>query len=211
MEFKSDLHAGRAGEHLAVFDIFSKGFDCFPAAQGMPYDLVLDDGGNLLKVQVKTTRKPSKMANRQNMQGYCFNVRKCGKHGRKMYAKEDVDIFALVALDSMEVGYISVGKMPITLYVRPESLRGTYDDERVAARNRVVYEKILNGEPIQKLANEFNLDDAYLYRLKKGRARTFVSGFYLRDLTLDSALQSLAVNDNERIGSSKKSFLDEFK
>lgn len=40
------------------------GHDCFHAAQGMPYDLVADVDGRLLRVQVKTTRKPEILAGR---------------------------------------------------------------------------------------------------------------------------------------------------
>ena len=40
MKFISDLHAGRAGEHLVAADVLRRGLDMCQAAQGMPYDLV---------------------------------------------------------------------------------------------------------------------------------------------------------------------------
>lgn len=194
---------------MAAFDLLSRGFDCFPAAQGMPYDLVADINGSLLRIQVKTTRKPQKMPNRENMVGYGFHVRKCGKMGRSAYTKNDVDMFALVALDVMEVGYVSVGQMPVTLMLRASYLKGTYFDEKIVARNKVIYDRLVAGENADELAAEFGLDQSYVRRLRFGRARTFVSGFYLSDLTLESALSAIASNDNARIGSSKKSFLDQ--
>lgn len=51
----SELHIGRAGEYVAAADLLLKGFDCFHAAQGMPYDLVVDYESWLFKIQVKAT------------------------------------------------------------------------------------------------------------------------------------------------------------
>lgn len=209
MKFRSDLHVGRAGQHIAAADFLSEGHDPFSAAEGMPYDLVVDVDGRLLRVQVKTTREPKATTNRAfGMPGYIFHVRRCGKGGRQSYTVADVDLFALVALDEKSVGYIAASQMPTTFFVRPESQRGQYDDERIVARNKVIYDRLMAGETPADLGKEYGLDRSYVGRLKFGRARTFVSGFYMADLTLENALSALAANDNQRIGSSKKSFLN---
>ena len=142
------------------------------------------------------------------MFAYGFQVRKCGKGGRKQYTPNDVDLFALVALDSKEVGYLSVSQMPQSIFIRPESLRGQFDDERIVARNKIIYDRLMAGETPAALGKEYGLDRSYVGRLKFGRARTFISGFYMVDLPLENALLALAANDNQRIGSSKKSFLN---
>lgn len=51
-----DMQAGKAGEYLVCADLILKGFVAYPSEQGLPYDVVLDCGGKLLKVQVKATR-----------------------------------------------------------------------------------------------------------------------------------------------------------
>ena len=55
------LQIGKAGEYLVCADLIMKGFIAFPSEQGLPYDVLLDTGEKLLKVQVKTTEKPRKV------------------------------------------------------------------------------------------------------------------------------------------------------
>lgn len=204
MKFRSDLHAGRAGEHLAAADFMYLGHDAFHAAQGMPYDLIADVEGRLLKVQVKTTRKPELLPGRNvNKTAYRFWVNRCGKGSSGTYDITDVDIFALVALDTKQVAYISANKMPKTLFVRPDNLRGTYDDELVVARNAEILTRIQRGEDHSILAEEYGLTAAYISKIKFGRARTHISGFYMSDLTLDLAIAGMAANDNRKIGGRK--------
>jgi len=53
----NDLQAGKAGEYLVCADLIVKGYVAFPSEQGLPFDVVLDVQGRLLRVQVKTTRR----------------------------------------------------------------------------------------------------------------------------------------------------------
>ena len=48
----SDLMIGVAGEHLVCFDLITRGFTCFMTEQGLPYDVIADINGKLVKVQV---------------------------------------------------------------------------------------------------------------------------------------------------------------
>lgn len=51
-----DLQTGKAGEYLVCADLILNGFVAYPSEQGLPYDVVMDFNGRLLKVQVKSTR-----------------------------------------------------------------------------------------------------------------------------------------------------------
>jgi hypothetical protein len=46
------LQIGKAGEYLVCADLILKGFVSFPSEQGLPYDVLLDTGEKLLKIQV---------------------------------------------------------------------------------------------------------------------------------------------------------------
>lgn len=172
------------------------GHDCFHAAQGMPYDLVADVDGRLLRVQVKTTRKPEILAGRNvNNLAYRFWVTKCGKGGAKRYTTEDVDLFALVALDTRQVGYLSTREMPKTFFVRPDVNRGSHTDEIAVERNRKILAGVLAGTDAQALAVEFGVTPEYVCKVKFGRARTHISGCYFGDIPLELALSQVRQTD----------------
>jgi hypothetical protein len=53
-----ELELGRAAEHLVCADLLLDGWAAYPTAQGMPYDLVVDIGARLIRLQVKSTFYP---------------------------------------------------------------------------------------------------------------------------------------------------------
>src|SRR5574343_558670 len=61
-----DFQIGKAGEYLVCADLILKGHIAYPSEQGLPYDVVLDANGRLLKVQVKTTRTHKQTPQRVN-------------------------------------------------------------------------------------------------------------------------------------------------
>ena len=125
------LQIGKAGEYLVCADLILKGFIAFPSEQGLPYDVLLDTGERLLKVQVKTTSSPRAIPQRSEKSfAYIFNVKRAGKNGKTRYSDNEIDLFALVCLDTMKVGYIKNCDMPETINIRVDSLRGTYYDEK---------------------------------------------------------------------------------
>ena len=131
LRLSDDLQVGKAGEYLVCFDLIMKGFVAYPSEQGLPYDLVLDTGRKMLKVQVKSTREPKTIPQRaDDYKGYLFQVKRCGKGGKNHYANDEVDVFALVALDTKQVGYILNGDMPMSITLRCDDMRGTYYDEQ---------------------------------------------------------------------------------
>lgn len=103
----TDLNLGKAAEHLVVANLIMQGYHAFLADQGLPYDVVVDAGGRLLKVQVKATRGPRPVPQRlTKTQGYQFWVKRCGKRGAKAYVSADFDIMAFVAMDIGAIAYM---------------------------------------------------------------------------------------------------------
>lgn len=100
-----ELNIGRAGEYLVMFDLLSKGYQAFLTDQGVAYDVVLDLGCRLVRLQVKTTQKPAKMNKEYANNVYLFNVRRAGRGETRSYGTHEFDGFALVALDRKSVYY----------------------------------------------------------------------------------------------------------
>lgn len=131
MRDSKELQIGKAGEYLVCADLILKGFTAYPSEQGLPYDVVLDIDGKLIKVQVKTTETYRSVPQRNtDSKAYIFNVKRKGKNGNKRYDNDEVDLFALVCLNNKAVGYIKNTDMPDTLNLRVDELRGTYHDEQ---------------------------------------------------------------------------------
>jgi hypothetical protein len=130
MENISDLQIGKAGEYLVCSELIMMGFIAYPSEQGLPYDVVMDYNGKLLKLQVKTTRGLRAVLQRKNpTKAYQFNIKRCGKKNRQLRTSDSVDLFALVALDTKQVGFMLNKDVKQTMAFRPDSLKGTYRDE----------------------------------------------------------------------------------
>ena len=143
MRTSKELQTGKAGEYFVCADLILKGFVAFPSEQGLPYDVLLDNGSKLLRVQVKTTSGPRKVPQRNKESlAYIFNVKRNGKNNKGRYRDGEVDLFALVCLDVMAVGYLKVDDMPETINIRVDSMRGSYYDEDGAATHKLVQELI---------------------------------------------------------------------
>lgn len=128
---RNDLQIGQAGEYLVCADLIVLGYDAFLGTQGLPFDVVVRVKDRLLKVQVKTTMMPRTLVGYPPT--YLFHIKRFGKGGGKRYPKGMIDIFALVALDIKEVGYLLPEevvhtrsfRVPGTKYDTPPS-RGYY-------------------------------------------------------------------------------------
>jgi len=113
------LQIGRAAEHLVVADLLLAGHEACLTEAGMPYDVIADVHGRLLRIQVKATGKPKNV----NSQGrtprlsYAWNIRTCGKGGRRKMSDADCDLVALVALDIRAVAYLPIAKVGQTAYL----------------------------------------------------------------------------------------------
>ena len=94
----------KTGEYLVAFEFVIRGFDVSLAAEGLPYDLLADFGGRIVRVQVKTASAPSDDGR------YSFSTSPCSHKSAKRsrrYAAADVDLFALVAADIRRVVFLT--------------------------------------------------------------------------------------------------------
>lgn len=109
----SDLEIGKAAEHLVAADLILSGYRAFLSDQGLPYDVVVDLDGRLVRVQVKATRMQRSVPQRTlERPGYLFNHKRSGKNGSRSYAGTEFDIFAFVALDIRCVAYMPFRDAP---------------------------------------------------------------------------------------------------
>lgn len=117
----TDMDQGKAAEHLVVADLLLNGFQAYLSDQGLPYDVVLDVGGRLLKVQVKSTLKQRAVPQRAlERPGYLFNHKRAGKGGVRQYIGNEFDLFAFVALDVRCIAYLPFANAPkASLILRP--------------------------------------------------------------------------------------------
>lgn len=108
-----DLEIGKAAEHLVAADLILSGYRAFLSDQGLPYDVVVDLDGSLIRVQVKSTRAQRAVPQRVlERPGYLFNHKRTGKNGARLYAGNEFDIYAFVALDIRCVAYMAHHEAP---------------------------------------------------------------------------------------------------
>lgn len=123
----TEMELSRAAEFLVAADLTLRGHPASIAPAGLAYDVVVDVGGRLLRVQVKATRGPRRIPQRvAYTPGYLFHLRRCGAGGRKAYCPEAFDCYALVALDTRHIAYLAVGGVPVrqTIHLRPVGFVG---------------------------------------------------------------------------------------
>lgn len=115
----NDLECGLAGEHLVCAELLMGGYRAFMTEQNCPYDIAVEIGGKLVRVQVKSTRAPKPLPQRKTHNpAYMWHVRRAGKAGARVYGDDEFDILALVALDSKKVAYLPPSKLRQTIHIR---------------------------------------------------------------------------------------------
>lgn len=168
MRISNELQIGKAGEYLTCADLIMKGFIAYPSEQGLPYDILLDTGEKLLRVQVKTCEKPRTLLQRaSDIPVYQFNIELHGKRGEKLYGSDEVDIFALVALDVRGVGYVKGQDVKTTSNFRVDALRGTYYDEKGIRDYEKVMELYKEIKNQSEIARRLNMNIATVNRMVK--------------------------------------------
>jgi hypothetical protein len=121
----TDLSAGTAAEHLVCADLLLGGWRAFLADQNCPYDVAVDIGGRLVRIQVKATRRPRAIPQRRSqIPAYMWHVRRAGKAGRRTYGENDFDLLALVALDIRQIAYLPPSTFKQTVHIRPPGATG---------------------------------------------------------------------------------------
>lgn len=115
----TDLDVGTAGEHLVCADLLLSGYIAFRTDQSCAYDIAVDLGGRLVRLQVKSTRGPKQLPQRLTTSlAYQWHVRRAGKGGRRLYADDEFDLLALVGLDIRQVAYVPPSLNRQTIHIR---------------------------------------------------------------------------------------------
>jgi hypothetical protein len=105
---RRELILGTAAEYLVCADLLLAGFCAFRADQAAAYDVAVDLGDRLIRVQVKGTSKARQYPQRKqrHVLGYTWPIRH-GKRGARAYAAGSYDVIALVALDIRRIAYLA--------------------------------------------------------------------------------------------------------
>jgi hypothetical protein len=187
----SDLACGKAGEYLVCADLILGGFIAFPGEQGLCFDVVVEVGQRLAKVQVKTTRSLRSIPQRsKHHPGYLFHVKRMGKNGAKRYATGEVDIFALVALDSREIGYLAAVDVKQTMIFRSPLLEGQYLDERHGDRMLKIKALREQGMSFRQIGKDVGVHPSYACRICTGAQEVARDHRYLRDFPFVEAAKT---------------------
>lgn len=141
---KKDTTAqGAAAVHIVCADLLLSGYRAYVAAEGLHYDVVLDVGARLFRVQVKSTRYQRKRKQRPGCPlAYQFLTNRGhrpdipgGKSSPKRYDASHADIIACVAIDLRAVAYLPVkGQMRTAVHLfapgTPPFVRGGQNQRR---------------------------------------------------------------------------------
>lgn len=135
---------GRAGEHLVCADFLQRGYECFIAEGRLPYDVVADINGQIVRVQVKTTSGIRPCPQRKNHTPvYMWNARKYGKGSRHGYEPSDADLVAYVALDRRLIAYRTSERIAQSTVLRIAAYRDQYQSRTGAFIEDFPLEKAL--------------------------------------------------------------------
>lgn len=126
----SALEIGKAAEHLVVADLILSGYRAYLSDQGLPYDVLIDIAGKIIRVQVKAScfvRNVNSQGKRESL-CYSFHVRLHGKLNRKRLSDEECDLAALVAIDIGAIAYLPIFEVGTTCQLPPPgaSFKGRY-------------------------------------------------------------------------------------
>lgn len=111
------LELGKAAEHLVCADLMLQGYRAFLSDQGLPYDVVVDIDGRMIRVQVKATcfLREVNATGKNSRMAYSWHVRRRGKSGNQRLDGDHCEIVALVALDIRVVAYMAIGAIGQTV------------------------------------------------------------------------------------------------
>lgn len=107
----------KGAEYLVLADISLNGFSCFPVAEGLSYDLVVDLRPGLRRVQVKSTggiRSERRLGGHGPRSGYFFEGDGLSKY------RDGADVIAFVALDLRRVFYMGTALLGRRVILKPE-------------------------------------------------------------------------------------------
>lgn len=98
---------GKSGEYFVAFEFTVRGFDVTIAAEGLPYDLLVDIENRIVRVQVRTT-------GRARDGRYMFSLLRCSHKGEgksRHHTPDGIDLFAFVAADIRKVVFATAAEV----------------------------------------------------------------------------------------------------
>ena len=106
----SPLQLGKGGEHLVCADLIFQGYNAFLADQGLPFDIIVEIKGRLLKIQVKTSTRLVKYGKYSTGPTYPFMTRKGSmrKSTGRVTMINELDYFAFVVVPTRQIAYMSM-------------------------------------------------------------------------------------------------------
>jgi hypothetical protein len=195
MKKLNEMQKGKAGEYLVCADLIIKGHVAYPSEQGLAYDVVLDIGSNLIRVQVKTTSGAyfNGKTPEQGCPVYRFQTKARGKNGRKRYTKDTIDMFALVILDKRQIAYLPISKISdTTTILRSKNFAGKYYDEINATNTEKIISLRTNKMTYCAIAKTLNLNVGLVWNVCNGvRGTKRNKRPYFEELTIERALEEL--------------------
>lgn len=138
---------GTIGEHLVCADLREQGHIAFMAADDCAYDVVLDAGYRLFRVQVKTTRAVALNGNAKTPT-WLFSMRRTSRGKWGTYESGDYDILALVALDARKIGYLPHVSQVSAVSVRSADCEYSTRTRRGNYFEDLILEKAIAGVPV---------------------------------------------------------------
>ena len=142
--------------------------------------------GDSLEV-LKTTRGLAAVPQRvKRTDKYLFHVRRCGKGGRRSYTQSEVDVFALVALDTKTIGYLKASDTKQTMFFLPE---GTKNIKDVSDRNAEIKRLRNSGKKYKEISESLDVDIGYAHRVVSGKESKTYSSRTLSSYLLESCLK----------------------
>lgn len=126
----TNLAVGIAAEHLVCAELLLLGYRAFMSDQNCPYDVAVELGGRLVRIQVKATREVRPLEQyRTAVSAYQWHVRRTGRQGLRTYGADEFDLLALVALDIKRVAYLPPSQHKQTVHLRPPGTGGKQFDD----------------------------------------------------------------------------------
>jgi len=133
-EAKQYWKAGATAEMLVQIDLTRFGLNVSKAGDGLPYDILAEKNGKVLRIQVKSTHQL------KTKSSFAFRT---SRRGDKTYNKDEADIFALVNPDGCIIYKRLEVHNPANIYIKKEKFNPA---ETVKTRENIFNSLLQNYE-----------------------------------------------------------------
>lgn len=124
------------------------GYRAFLSDQNCPYDVAVEVGGRLIRVQVKSTRGVKPTPQRAvHTPTYLWHTKRAGKGAKRKY-KNEFDVLALVAMDIRVVAYMPLERVCTNcVLLRPPNTAITSKAKRLKNIDEYLFADAIKGLP----------------------------------------------------------------